>query len=29
LWDLAHTNDGLTDYEINEIIKKYKSPWQA
>jgi hypothetical protein len=26
LWDLAHTNDGLTDYEINEIIKKYKSP---
>lgn len=24
LWDLAHTNDGLADYEINEIIKKYK-----
>lgn len=25
LWDLAHTNDGLTEYEIKEIIKKYKS----
>ena len=24
LWELANTNDGLTDYEINEIIKKYK-----
>lgn len=24
LRELAYTNDGLTDYEINEIIKKYK-----
>lgn len=24
LWDLARTNDGLTDEEIREIIKKYK-----
>lgn len=24
LWDLAHTNDGLPDHEIAEIIKKYK-----
>lgn len=24
LWDLAHTNDGLSDGEINEIIKQYK-----
>lgn len=24
LWDLALTGDGLPDYEINEIIKKYK-----
>lgn len=25
LWDLAHTNDGLDDYEIRDIIKKYKN----
>lgn len=25
LWDLANTNDGLTDYEIKDIIVKYKS----
>lgn len=25
LWDLARTNDGLTDDEIKEIIKTYKS----
>lgn len=24
LWDLARTNDGLTDFEINEIILKYR-----
>jgi hypothetical protein len=24
LWDLAHINDGLTEIEIREIIKKYK-----
>lgn len=25
LWDLANTNDGLTDSEIKEIIEKYKN----
>lgn len=24
LWDLARSGDSLTDWEINEIIKKYK-----
>lgn len=26
LWDLAHENNGLTDTDIREIIKKYKNP---
>ena len=25
LWDLAHTNDGLPEIEIKDIIKKYKT----
>lgn len=25
LWDLAHINDGLTDWQIEEIIKEYKN----
>lgn len=25
LWDLANTNDGLTEDEIKEIVKKYKN----